>query len=225
MYSSINQNFRIVFGMTLAGMTLMLAATSGRAQSTNNMYLDVRAGVALPQNTTIQDSPYGNNGTVSFDAGLHVGLNLGYNLSQSFAAELETGVRWNPVKDINGNSVSTLGGTADLYQIPLLANLVYRPLHGAFVPYIGAGAGGVISIFDSSNLPLFGPATSYNSTDFVFAYQATVGFKYAVSEKIDLGLAYEFLGTTGQRWTDHAVPFDTDGVLTHSIMATFSWRF
>ncbi len=212
-------------GMTMAGTTLLLAATAAQAQSADKLYLDVRAGVALPQDAAIQYSPYGNSGNVEFDAGLHVGVNFGYHLCRSFAAELETGVLWNSINAINGNHPSSMGGSADLYQIPVLANLVYQPLHGAFVPFASVGVGGVAGMFDSSSLALFGPAANYSDMNFVFAYQATLGFKYAVSEHFELGLAYQFLGTTGNDWSDHGVPFKTDGVVTHSIMATLTWRF
>lgn len=225
MYSMQDKTRNRALGMTMMGATLLLTATAVEAQSTNNFYLDVRAGVALPQDAAIKSSPYGNSGDIGFDAGLHVGLNLGYNFSESFAAEFETGVLWNSVNEINGNDPSNLGGSADLYQIPALANFVYKPLHGAFVPFASAGVGGVMAIFDSSDLPLFGPGSSYSDHNFVFAYQAAAGFKYSVSEHIDLGLTYEFFGTAENDWSDHGVPFKTDGILTHSIMATFTWRF
>ncbi len=214
-----------MFRMTMVGAGVLLAATAVQAQSTNNVYLDFRAGVALPQSTGIKSSPYGSNGNVDFDAGPHLSVALGYRLDPSVAVELETGVLWNSVSGINGNNPSNIGGSADLYQIPVLVNFVFMPLHGAFSPFVGAGLGGVTTIFDSSNLPLFGPGTSYSGTDFVFAYQVSAGFKYAVSEHIDLGLTYQFLGTEENNWSDHGVAFQTDGVQTHSIMATLDWRF
>lgn len=211
----------------MAGTTLLLAAAA-QAQSADKMYLDVRAGVALPQDAAIKDAFLGNGGNLSFDAGLHAGVNLGYNFCQSLAAELETGVVWNSINSIQGNSLSTGSASADLYQIPVLMNVIYKPWHGAFVPYFGVGIGGVAAIFNGSNIPgSFFPGSSpdFSDMDFVFAYQATAGFKYSVSEHIDLGLAYQFLGTDGPSWSDNNVTLSTDGVLTHSIMATFTWRF
>jgi opacity protein-like surface antigen len=225
LYSTGAKTMKNALGMTMAGTTLLLAANAVQAQSANNWYWDVRAGVALPQDTAIKSSPYGGGGDIDFDAGLHVGVALGYRLSPSVAMELETGVLWNSVNEINGNNFSNVGGSADFYQIPVLANVVYTPLHGAFSPFIGVGVGEVTAIFDSSHLPLFGPGTGYSDTDFVFAYQATAGFKYAVNERLDLGLAYQFLDAARNDWSDHGVPFETGDVRTHSIMATLTWRF
>lgn len=209
------------------GTTLLVAATAhSEAQAADKLYLDINAGPAITQDTTVQQSPFGNTGKIQFDTGLRAGLAIGYKVTPSFAAELETGVIWNGVHSIQNNTLSTLGASADLYQIPVLADVIYEPLHGSFQPYVGAGLGGVAGIFDSSNIPLFAPpGASYSATDWTFAYQLEAGFKYAVSEKVELGLAYKFLATTDHSWTDSGVTFKTDGTMTHAILATFTWRF
>lgn len=213
--------------ITAVGTTLLVAATAhSRAQAADKLYLDINAGPAITQDAAIQNSPFGNTSNVQFDNGLRAGLGVGYNVTPSFAAELETGVIWNSVHSIQNNDLSALNASADLYQIPILANAIYKPLHGSFQPYIGVGLGGVAGIFDSSNIPLFGPpGAGFSDTDFTFAYQAKVGFKYAVSDHVDLGLAYEFLGTTDHNWTDGGHTLKTDGTMTHAILATFTWRF
>jgi len=204
------------------GMPLFLAAAPAYAQCTN-LYVDVSAGPALQQDVSIHNSSFGNAGTVNFDAGLRAGVRIGYDFTPSFAAEFETGVIWNGVNSIHGNTLSDFGSSANLCEIPLLANFIYKPLHGAFEPYVGVGCGGVAGIFDESNTPLFGP--SFNDSDFVFAYQAEAGFKYSVSQNIELGLAYQFLGTTDHHWADNGVSLNTGGTMTHAITATFTWRF
>lgn len=210
-------------GLTVVGTSLLLAAQS-RGQSADKFYLDVNVGGAIPQNSKIQVSPFGNSGDVAFDAGVRGGLALGYHITPSFAAQLESGIVWNNVHSIHGNTISSFpGASAEIYEVPMLADFIYKPLHGAFQPYIGAGVGGAATIFDSSNLPLYG--SSFSDTDFTFAYQAQAGFKYAVNSNVELGIAYEFLGTLDHHWSDHGVTFKTDGTMTHAIMATLTWRF
>ena len=58
----------------------------------------------------------------------------GYRLSASFAAELEAGFTYNPVKQ--SGPVAFIDW--DIYQVPLLANIVYTlPLEGRIKPYVG----------------------------------------------------------------------------------------
>ena len=89
----------------------------------------------------------------------------------------------------------------------------------------------MVGIFDSSKVTgLFNSAfpvsrTDFNSTDYTFAYQAELGFKYSLSKYIDLGLAYKFVGTTDHSWTDNNTNLKTDGTMTHAIIATVTWRF
>lgn len=217
------KNMKTSRGLTIIGGALLLATVQSRAQSADKLYLDLDLGAAVPQSTEIRVSPLGNNGNVQYDAGVRGGVTLGYNFSPSFAAELETGVIWNSIRSIRGNVVSTTSSGADLYQIPLLANFIYKPFHGAFTPYIGVGAGGESGIFESSNVPLFG--SEFHDEDFTFAYQAEAGFKYSISPGVELGLGYKFLGTTDHSWSDHGVNFKTDGTMTHAVMVTLGWQF
>ena len=182
--------------LTLVGASTVLAAFESRAQCTNcasPFYIDAGLGLAIQQDAEIQNSPFGNSGDVQFDPGLRADIHLGYKLNHSFSVELETGVIWNTVNNFRtpggDNKASTQGYNADLYELPLLANFVYRPLHGAFQPFIGIGGGGAATMFDAANIPLF--ANHFSVTDWTFAYQAEVGFSYAVSRSVKLGLAYE----------------------------------
>jgi opacity protein-like surface antigen len=209
-------------GWMVVGSAMSLAAAHAQAQCTN-LYVDVSAGPAIQQDISVHNSSFGNGGTVNFNDGVRASVKIGYDLTPSFAAELETGIIWNGINSIHGNTLSDFGANANIYEIPLLANFIYKPLHGAFEPYVGVGCGGVAGIFDESSTPLIG--SSFNDSDFVFAYQAEVGFKYAVSQNVELGLAYQFLGTTDHHWSDNGVFLNTAGTMTHAITATFTWRF
>ena len=111
----------------------------------------------------------------------------------------------------------------------MLVNSVYTvPIKGPFKPYFGFGLGAAISRFDSANIPLSyypGSDPHYRDTDTTFAYQALVGFKYSVIKHLELGIAYKFTGTTDHGWTDNEIDFQTQGTLTHSVLATLTYRF
>ncbi len=205
----------------------MLAAVGASAQAADHYYLDVDMGAAFQPDANIQVSMFGNDGKVQFDTGFRGNVRLGYNFCEHFAAELESGVVWNPVVNFHSaagdNEASALGYNADLYQIPILVNAIYRPFHGAFKPYLGVGVGGVAGHFDSSNIPLYAP--NFSDTDFTFAYQGEAGVKYSIGHRTELGVAYEFLGTTDHNWSQNGYVLKTDGTMTHAVMATLTVRF
>jgi len=210
-------------GLTIIGGALLMAAAQSRAQSADKFYFDLNAGPAIPQSTGIRVSPFGNNGDVKYNVGFRGDLDFGYNFTPDFAGELESGVIWNGIHSIRGNTLTGSNSRADLFQVPLLANFIYKPMHKAFQPYFGIGVGGEAALFDSANVPLFG--SKFTDTDFTFACQAEVGFKYYINSSMELGLAYKFLGTTDHSWSDNGITFKTDGTMTHSVMATFGWKF
>ena len=217
--------------LTTAGALVLLAATSGHAQSADKFYVNVDGGVAFQSDVAIKGGTgfVGPGGDIKFDTGFRAGAELGYKLNRSFALELETGVIVNSINQVGIQKLSDVSASAQLDEIPLLLNCVYSfPLKGHFKPYIGVGAGMMIGIFDGSKIPgsyFPGQSQSYNDTEYVFAYQAEAGLKYSVSKHIDLGLAYKFVGTTDYSWSANSINLKTDGTMTHSIEATITWRF
>jgi OOP family OmpA-OmpF porin len=200
----------------VAGSTLLIAASNAGAQS-DKWYLDADAGAAIQQDVNIKNG----GGRVDFDTGFRSGLVLGYNFFDSLAAEFETGVIGNSINGINGNL--TPGASAQIYEIPMLANVIYKiPTGSGWTPYFGVGIGGAATMLQSSNVPLGFPKSD---TDFTLACQGTAGLKYALGKNMELGLAYKFIGTTDHSWSQGGVTFKTDGTMTHSIMASFTWKF
>jgi opacity protein-like surface antigen len=228
----INKNMNNSHKMTTVGATLLLAAASGHAQLTDKFYFAVDGGGAFQEDVAIRNNTGFNisppSGDIRFNSGYRAGLDAGYNLSKSFAVELDASVIQNTINTVGQYQLSTYNANAKLDEIPLLANVIYRfPLKGPFKPYIGAGIGGMEGIFHSSNIPFSGPGATptYDDTDYTFAYQAEAGFKYWLDENIAFGIAYKFVGTSDHTWTDNNVTLRTDGTMTQSIEATFTWRF
>jgi len=198
------------------------------AKDSGNFYLTVDGGVMLESGIDYINKTPGFR--VSRDATFHPGeradLDIGYTISKSFAAELETGMFWNSINKIGGEPLSVLGQAVSQQGVPLMANLVYR-IHGAgpVTPYIGIGAGGVVDTVDF-NATVDGRTIT---TVFTPAYQIEAGFKYALGQHASIGLAYKFLGMADQSFhpifdgTKQTVDFN--GVYTHSILLVFTWQF
>lgn len=58
---------------------------------------------------------------------------------------------------------------------------------------------------------------------FGLAWQATAGCRYELTQGMDLGLAYKYLGTTER--TIERLEVRLDGTHTHSVLVSFSMKF
>ena len=179
-------------------------------------YLTVDAGVALVQDLNIK----GGN-TIELNPGARFDGAFGWQFSKPLAAEFETGLALNSVEKIGGVAVSSYAGRADLYQIPMLVNLVYTlPVQGKIKPYVGAGGGGIATVADMQT-----PLGGIDDTDFTFGYQGFAGARWTLSERADIGLAYKFLASLDHSWSSRGVTLKTDATFTHSLMLSFRWKF
>jgi len=172
--------------ITNIGAVLILSATGAcGADWVNRLYLSGDAGAAFTQ--SVYDKSDAT--TLTFNPGYRADLALGYNINDSWAVELESGVIGNSVDEFRGGPLSRFHQSVDLYQVPLLAKVIYNiNTKSAFVPYLGAGAGGVASIFDFNDV-----GVKKSDTDFTFAYQAEAGLKYLLSKNISIGIGYKFI--------------------------------
>jgi opacity protein-like surface antigen len=194
------------------------------------LYLNADFGGAFRENAQLRQS----QGIVpqystTFNPGIRADIDLGYNLNDSWAVELETGFIWNSVDEIGGTPLGSYSQSIDLYSIPVLANIIYKvPTKTSWTPYFGVGAGGVVGIFDFKT-----SGTDFSDTDFAFAWQAEAGLKYALTKNASFGIAYKFLGTLNQRYylgggypggtmNDHV---KLDGVYINAVEASFTWTF
>lgn len=223
--------------MTIAEVMLITLGSQGAVLDTNKFYLNFDTGAVLQQDANFEEfAPtiaYIYRGKITFNPGIRDDFLLGYNLNDSWSTELETGVIWNSVDTITASSFS--GNTSiDLYQIPILVNVVYRvPLTARLNACVGLGAGGVFGVWDSETTGLFGGNIRNTDLDFKFGYQAEAGLKYSLTKQITVGVAYKFFGSLDQGWSlDLSQPpvrndaiFTINGNYTHAIMATMTWSF
>jgi opacity protein-like surface antigen len=199
-------------------------ATPGRyyLQPTGKVYVGFDAGAAFQQDINLYDT-IGDNEKVTFDTGARLDCQLGYNFTPNWAAELETGLIVNQVK--NSVVLGTDFMNVDLVEFPVMVNVIYtRPLGRHFSAYLGGGVGGAFSYYEND----FGGSTASDST---FAFQGLAGLKYTIGDRWDIGVAYKFLGTTehnvGQGFDSNGnlTEFKSDGTMTHSFLLALTCRF
>ena len=191
------------------------------------LYLGFDAGVALLQDVTISDN-FGDSEKVTFDPGVRLDMMLGYQFTENWAAEIEFGLIANQVKQ--SYMLGTDYMSVTYLQLPILLNGIYTlPLNKSksCSVYFGAGVGGVFSQYTNE----YGDQTP---GDTAFAYQGMAGFRWAINRQWELGLGYKFLGTTESDvgsgvaydgYTCTPTEFKSDGTMTHSILATLTYRF
>jgi opacity protein-like surface antigen len=198
--------------LALGAASLAVNARAGE----RGFYLNLDAGVSMVQDLNIK----GGN-TVEINPGARFDGAFGWQFSKPLAAEFETGITLNSVDKIGGIAVSSYGGRADIYQIPMLVNLVYTlPVQGKIKPYVGAGAGGIATMADMQT-----PLGNINDTDFTFGYQGFAGVRWTLSERADIGVAYKFMASLDHGWSSSGVTLKTDGMFTHALMLFFRWKF
>src|SRR6267154_4051454 len=182
-------------------------------------YISGQVGGELMEDLTIKNAGSAKN---TIDPGFRTSVSIGADLSDYVAAEFETGVLGNALDTSFSQPLSAIADRAYLYQVPLLANVIFKaPLRNGITPYIGGGAGGI-----ASTLYLHSPGSWSQDTDVTFAYQAMGGIKFALNRNMEIGLAYKFLGTPDHTWFPNDFRFVRSGqMFTHSILATFTWTF
>lgn len=192
---------------------------------TSPFYLNADVGGSLQQSMSLKNL----GARIGFNAGTRGDVSFGYNIINQLAVEFETGFIWNSINNSGPQIISPVADRADLYQVPLLANLVFKvPLRCGLTPYIGAGAGGDVSTLQLTRGSFDDSFDHHRSdTDFTFAYQGMAGLKYALGWNMEVGVGYKFFGTL-----DHSYFGDqsdlyvhTSPTLSHSILATFTWHF
>ncbi len=197
-------------------------------------YFGFDAGPSWVQSEQLKDV---DDKKAHFSTGVRADLMWGVMMNQNIGLQLQTGVIWNRMSRVGTITTNppppppppppTESGEAyefghgDLYQIPLLLNVVYKfSPEKAFSPYIGAGAGGELSLFDATF-----PTARLKDTDITFAYQAFAGVRYRLSDRANIGLGYKFLGTTDQDWKDNGLRVRLDHLFTHAVVAAFTVHF
>ncbi len=214
--------------LAVAAASVLVAVPAGRAQDRPGVvyvmrpvpfYVSGQVGGELMEDLTFKNFGGAKN---AVDPGFRTSISIGADLSDYVAAEFETGVLGNALDNSSSQPISAIADRAYLYQVPMLANLIFKaPLRNGITPYIGGGAGGI-----ASTLYLESGDDWSSDTDFTFAYQAMCGIKCALNRNMEIGVGYKFLATPDHTWFPNDSRFVRSGqMFTHSILATFTWNF
>ncbi len=178
-------------------------------------YLKLDAGAAFMQDVSF--SVRGEPGTLKADTGYRVDLTGGYDFNRWVSVELGAGVFRNDIGTVVLGTREAHPDNTWLGGIPLLGNVILRlDNRSRWVPYAGAGAGGVISLLEISR---------ENDMDVSFAYQVFAGVSYELDENAFLTVGYKYLNIFDQSYDIAGTPVRTGHVQQHFLGAGVIWRF
>jgi opacity protein-like surface antigen len=139
-----------------------------------------------------------------FKNGLGLNIGVGYQLCETLAVEVRSGLLWNEIKGFNetGMNENITGGDGDVYQIPLMASLIYSiPISEKLSIGLKAGVGIQWTDFNASNIEVSSPGVpssfgSYDHTSTAFRWE--VGFQLAnqIAHNVRIGGGVLFSGTS-----------------------------
>ncbi len=218
-------------------LTLCLGTSAGFAQNYfiapegAGPYLRVGVGPSFFENGRLTQfgGPAGN--PVEFKTGLAADAAFGYAFNKYLATDLEIGAVGAEIKSVPGfftdrtylDNVSFLANVTLSYPIP----------RTIVVPYIGAGAGGSVTVFDTDGFGDESIGVFGNDSDTVFAWQAFAGLRFKLNRHMSLGLGYKYFTTEDSSFSyppafpglGPNLPLAFSGVKTHSVMVTFRMNF
>jgi len=178
-------------------------------------------GGVLPLDRGVREYPFSKPGDkLELNPGFAVTLGTGGQLQRWLRLELETGVIGSEIHRIGDDRPDGY-----LAHFPVLLNTIfmYDSPKTPWVPYIGAGLGGNVSLLNiDSPIGLEG-----NFTDVTYAAQAVAGIRYKISRSLSFGVGYRYFHTGSLSFEDDNSPanrmrFDGGGV--HGISLVFMIR-
>jgi hypothetical protein len=193
---------------------------------------------------------FGMSAVSDFDATLSYGSlqdDLKFRLDPGFAVHGGFGQQmlpWLAIEAQGGflyNSASSAGSldtlNPSLLQVPLFMNIVLQPVpERRFVPFVGAGAGAVVSWLDvdgvlnpGSPTPVY---TDGSSTEAAFAYQGFAGLRLRVGREGEIALTYRLLGAGSPAWGledadtgSSTARLKADDIFVQTVTLAFRMRF
>lgn len=217
--------------LTLGAITTS-ALTSAQAEA-GRFYLQGDVGAAITSDVELNEffGPVAADSQINLNPGVRLGVRGGYGVTDWFAAEVETGFTINSIDSITGGSTDD----ASLTQVPFLVNARFEcPACERFTPYFGGGVGFSSTILYGDRIQVgSSPQLDGSVGGLAFAYQAFVGVRYRLNERMGISLEYHFFGTESSDLELDGtvlgtVPSDEvhlGSTATHAITAAFDYRF
>lgn len=177
-------------------------------------YMIPKIGVNLPGD--VNDSGL----SFEFQSGLSLGLAVGFELTDTFALQLEAGYMKNDVNRISdstgfGVTPESLGASVELTQVPILISGVWTNSSKRSRPYFGVGIGAINGKM-AERFTINGIAYSVEDDEWALAYQAEAGMRFHWSYSSDLIVGYRFM---------HAAYSDGADMNNHTIHVGWSFKF
>jgi opacity protein-like surface antigen len=171
------------------------------------------------------------NNPVHYNVGFDFDTAIGYAFNKYVGADFEFGIIGARINSVPG--FITSGSYLD--NVPFLGNLTlsYPIPRTLIVPYIGGGAGGSASSFNTDGFGINGGNAVFGYESSVeFAWQAFAGVRIKLNSKMSLGIGYKYFATENPSFTyppafigNPNLTVGFTGVRTHSILLTFQASF
>lgn len=169
------------------------------------------------------ESPAWRRFHAKFDPGYRADVRFGRQFTNGLSLEFETGVAKNSLA--NPDEIFFGKVNVDLYQIPLMVNLIYHiPAWHRLRPFAGVGFGAGAAIIQGDDRGK--PADSETRFDASFAMQAIGGLEYRIGRSLDLDLSYKCFYAQEYAWTfGPDIPQRIRDSFNHSVVASVCWHF
>ena len=190
----------------------------------------LEAGALFPQSTDLSGFPgAAGDSKLELRPGFRAGGGSDYAIRPYFSVGWEVGVLVSSVKDASGLDEMD----ATLTQVPFLLTGAFQYQNETpFTPFLSVGLGAASTAINVDEARLGATSLEGTDYDFAFAWQLAAGLRYAVNDRLSLGVVYKYLWTGDANWeleNDSVSAGDQrlelDGVRSHAILASVSYRF
>ncbi|RPG14931.1 MAG: hypothetical protein CBB69_010690 [Phycisphaera sp. TMED9] len=208
---------------------------TGAGEENSGVYLRVNAAANFADDVDIKNIPLNpntiigiQNGKISFDTGMNLDIGIGIPLAPSLAIEISSGVAYNSVDSVSGTWISVAGpdsvagGDGHVYQVPLVAELVFSVYNNNTLQVNLRGGAGlqwtnadINNVYASSVGPAFDASLSGNA--FAFRYQFGIDCLIRIAPNISLGATCAYSGTTNSNFGKNAFSANTGLVGTEDV--------
>ena len=219
------------------GLILYLGATAARAQYYSDTpleagpYFRIGLGPSFFEDGRLTQFGGPADSTVKFKTGLAGDAAIGYAFNKYVAGDFEVGGVGAEIKSVPGffSDRTYLGNVSYLANVTLSCPIP----RSIVVPYIGVGAGGSTTVFDTDGFGNNLVGVFGNDSDTVFAWQVRAGLRFRLNQLMSLGVGYKYFATEDSSFSYSPafpgsgpnLPIAFEGVRTHSVMVTFQMQF
>jgi OOP family OmpA-OmpF porin len=184
----------LVYGIAVISILLAIPVQAQYGR----FYVRTDAGGNLTSDTELREffGPVTPNSKVKFDPGFRFGAAFGYQVTEWFSAEGETGIMANSIDSITDST----SHDAVFSNVPFLANVRFQLPRSRVTPYIGGGVGCSTTILDTDHIEINGVFMHGSDADTVFAYQGFAGVRFQISSQMGLALEYRYFWADPAEW-------------------------